>query len=98
MDNTVYQKGDFIIIRVSRGFIVINKRKGFKTGHSHIKGFKTAKYVVDLVYHKRVPNHLPIYLLYSLIRVSDDNAYISKVSELIASKQAKTKVPYKCSA
>lgn len=98
MDNTVFQKGDFIIIRVSKGYIVINRRKGFEKGHSHIKGFKTAKYVLELVHYKRIPNHLPVYLLYSLVRLSDDTRYIDKVLELIESKKHRTKVPYRCTA
>ncbi len=82
----VYSKAEFIIIRVSRGFIIINRKKGFKTGHTHIKNFDTAKYLIDLVIHQSIPHHLPPYLLISLAKISDNEVYGEKVRALAEAK------------
>jgi len=62
-------------------YIVHNTRKDFQNGHTHIKNFNTAKYVAYLAVYKRLPkkNHLSVYLIDSVIRVSDDNTYIRKM-------------------
>lgn len=83
MGNQIYSKNEFIIIKVGNEYVVINRNKDFKNGHSHIKNFNTAKYIIDMVIHKRIPNHLPIYLLISLLRISDDDDYKTKIQDLI---------------
>ena len=87
MGTQVYAKKNFSIIDMDEGYIVINKNKKFKSGHTHVRNFKTAKYLVDMVLHKRMPNHLPVYLLVSLKRISDDEAYIRKIAGLIENKK-----------
>ena len=84
--NQIYSKESFVIIRADAEFIVINKDKQFKDGHTHIRNFKTAKYLIDMVIHKRIPYHLPIYLLVSLRRLSADDNYIQKLQRLITIK------------
>lgn len=87
--NQIYAKGTFIIIDMKEGYIVFNKEKKFKHGHTHITNFKTAKYLIDMAIHKRLPFHLPIYLLISLQRISTDERYIAKIGELIKNKKDK---------
>lgn len=87
--NNVYSKDEFIITSIDNEFIVINKKKRFKYGHTHIRNFKTAKYLIDMVSHKRIPYHLPVYLLVSLRRLSDDEVYAHKIAELIENKKNK---------
>ncbi len=89
MGNQVYSRNEFMIISVSRGFIIINRIKGFKTGHTHLKNFKTAKYLIDLAIHKKVPNHLSPYLLTSLGRITGDEVYKEKVLSLRDTKNDK---------
>ena len=84
--NQIYAKENFIIVSMDNEYIVINKNKKFKAGHTHIKNFKTAKYLIDMVIHKRIPYHLPIYLLISLRRLSDDELYTYKINGLIENK------------
>ena len=84
--NQVYSKNEFVIISMDTNFIVINKKKPFKEGHTHIENFKTAKYLIDMVIHQRMPYHLPIYLLISLQRLSDDAHYIERIEGLIRNK------------
>lgn len=85
--NQIYSKESFVIIRADAEYIIINKSKQFKDGHTHIRNFKTAKYLIDMVIHGRIPYHLPMYLLVSLRRLSADNIYTQKLQRLIAIKE-----------
>jgi hypothetical protein len=85
----VYTKKNFAIIDMDEGYIVINKDKEFKQGHTHITNFNTAKYLIDMVLYSRMPYHLPIYLLISLQRLSTDENYRDKIGELIKNKRDK---------
>lgn len=84
--NQIYTKEEFVIVKMDTEYIVINKNKKFKNGHTHIRNFKTAKYLIDMIIFRRIPNHLPIYLLVSLKRLSDDEIYTHKINGLIESK------------
>ena len=85
----IYTKKNFAIIDMDEGYIVINKDKEFKQGHTHITNFNTAKYLIDMVLYSRMPYHLPIYLLISLQRLSADENYRDKIGELIKNKRDK---------
>lgn len=89
MGTQVYTKKNFAIIDMDEGYIVINKDKEFKQGHTHITNFNTAKYLIDMVLYSRMPYHLPIYLLISLQRLSTDENYRDKIGELIKNKRDK---------
>ena len=70
-----------------------NTKKAFKEGHTHMKCFKSAKTVIDLVIRKKVPRSNDLYYLTSLIRLSEDLAYITKINDLIKYKEEKSKSP-----
>lgn len=89
MGTQIYTKKNFAIIDMDEGYIVINKDKEFKQGHTHITNFNTAKYLIDMVLYSRMPYHLPIYLLISLQRLSTDENYRDKIGELIKNKRDK---------
>lgn len=89
MGTQIYTKKNFAIIDMDEGYIVINKDKEFKQGHTHITNFNTAKYLIDMVLYSRMPYHLPIYLLISLQRLSADENYRDKIGELIKNKRDK---------
>lgn len=86
MGNQVYSRNEFIIIRVKKGFVIINKKKHFKDGHTHIKSFGTAKYLIDRAIKKQAPNHLSKRMLVSLIRITDDDEFRNKVQALLDNK------------
>ena len=98
LGNQVYSKCEYIIIQVSRGFIIVNRRKEFPEGHTHIKTFKTAKYLVDLAIHNSMPYHLSLYLLTSLTRITENESYKQKILDLIANKKKRGLRRYKRSA
>lgn len=89
MGTQVYTKKNFVVVDMDEGYIVINKDKDFKQGHTHITNYNTAKYLIDMVLHSRIPYHLPIYLLISLQRLSADENYREKIGDLIRNKKDK---------
>lgn len=83
MYNKVYEKKEFIIFQVKNGYIAYNTKKVFKDGHTHLRCFESTKTAIDLVIRKKVPRSTDLYYIKSLIRLSEDNIYISKINELI---------------
>ena len=65
-------------------YVVHNTKKEFSQGHTHINNFNTAKYIAYLVIYKKLPknNHLSIYLIDSVIRLSNDHKYINQMKLL----------------
>ena len=51
--------------------------------------FESAKTAIDLVIRRKVPRSTDLYYLTSLIRLSGDHVYISKIKELIKYRQEK---------
>lgn len=96
--NKIYEKDDFIILKVKSknrvGYILYNTKKTFKNGHTHVKGYSMAKTIIDNCIKKRTPKTSNIYLLTSHIRISDDEKYIQKIEELIEAKKSKDKIKY----
>ena len=80
----VYRKKQYSIYSDSNGnYIIHNRNKEFKDGHTHINNFNTAKFLVDLSFHKTIPmKKLNIYLYDSLIRISNDNSYINRIMKI----------------
>ena len=94
----MYSKNEYIIIQVSKGFIIVNRRKRFIEGHTHIKTFKTAKYLIDLAIHNSMPYNLSPYLLTSLTRISENETYRRKIQDLISNKRNRGLRRYRRSA
>lgn len=97
--NQIYKKDEFIIIPFFKGrkqeFMVVNTKKEFKNGHTHLKSFKMAKYLISLARCQKINSGLRPYLLTSLTRISTDHEYIQKLEELLAVKRSKGhKAPY----
>lgn len=95
--NRLYKKGSFEIYGYDKAYIVYNKRKSFDKGHTHVTNFNTAKYLIYLSNTKTVPKHLSLYLYESLIRINDDEKYISLIKQELykASQKKKNKSQYK---
>lgn len=72
-----------IYSNLNNGYIVHNTHKDFENGHTHINNYNTAKYIAYLALYKKLPknDHLSIYLIDSVIRISDDSKYISNMKE-----------------
>lgn len=91
----VYEKKQYMILKVKKGYIVYNVNKPFTKGHSHINGLEMAKVIIDNCLKKRRPKTTNLYLLSSHARVSDDDKYIKLINELIEAKKSKGKQVYR---
>lgn len=85
----VYKKRNYVIYSNREGFIIHNKNKDFQNGHSHINNFSTAKYLIDLSIHSRIPNRESLYFIESLIRISNDSDYKSRLYKLKSKIESK---------
>ena len=85
----VYERKEYIILAVKKGYVVYNTEKSFATGHSHIYGFDMAKTIIDNCIKKKMPKTRNLYLLSSHARVSNDEKYIRLVEELIEVRKSK---------
>ena len=79
----VYKKAYFNVYSDYNGeYIIHNTKKEFQNGHTHIREFGTAKYLVNLALHRSLPNRRLKYFIESLIRISNDADYIDKLNHL----------------
>lgn len=86
----VYKKAYFNVYSDYNGeYIIHNTKKEFQNGHTHIREFGTAKYLVDLALHRSLPNRRLKYFIESLIRISNDADYIDKLNHLKPIKRRK---------
>lgn len=84
----IEQHKNFSIWHSEDGYIVQNLNiDGF--AHTHLRGLPQAKKIVRLSETKKVPFDLPTYLLISLKRINDDEAYIEKIMQVLAIKRKK---------
>lgn len=86
MGNQIYSRNEYTVYRAGSSFVVLNRRKFFSEGHTHLNSFSSAKYIIDLAIRGRIPNHLSPYLLTSLYRISEDEVYRGRLTSLIAGK------------
>lgn len=98
MFNKIYEKKEFIVFQVKKGYVVYNTRKSFEEGHTHLKHFEAAKTAIDLAINKKIPRSKYGYYLTSLIRISDDGYYIDKLSELLYVREQKGKKEKYCNS
>ena len=87
----ILQKKEFYILKVGNSYIVVNSKKGFENGHTHLRSYKSAVACIDFVLKGKIPKRCDFYYLTSLIRVSDDLEYIEKIEDLIKVRKEKGK-------
>lgn len=83
-------RADFVIDTTIDGFRV---RRIDVEGdlHTHLKSKSACNTVITNVINKKIPKNTGFYYLTSLIRLSTDEKYISKVEELIEVRKSKGK-------
>lgn len=87
----IYQKKEYIILRVKKGYIVYNTKKEFENGHTHLQSFEMSKTVIDNSINKKRPKTNNLYLLESHIRVTNDGKYKRLLEEILDAKTNKSK-------
>ena len=90
----VFERKEYIILQVKKGYIIYNQNKSFSTGHTHIRSYNIAKTIIDNCINRKRPKTNNIYLLESHVRIATDEKYIITLIELISSKKNKTKDKY----
>ena len=43
----IYERKEYIILRVKKGYIVYNTKKTFENGHTHLQSFEMSKTIID---------------------------------------------------
>ena len=82
---TIYRKRNFNVYDAgSDQYIVHNTDLDFTEHHSHIRNFKTCKFIIDLSLHKTIPKRLSNYLIVSLIRLTADEDYKEKLNKILS--------------
>lgn len=70
--NKIYEKKEYIIIKLKFGYIVYNINKEFKEGYIYLKSYNVVKIVIDLVIKRRFFKSYFIYFFISLMRIFND--------------------------
>ena len=81
----------FSIRPCGKKYILINNNKPFKEGHTHLRSIQQCLLIVYCVKHQIVRKDFSIYMLVSLIRVSEDAEYQARVLVLVDAKKHKGK-------
>lgn len=72
-------KDEFIIIETiynnKKKYLIVNRRGDFKTSHTHVSNFKTAKDMIYIVAKKLQPESKSVHFIDSLIRINKDKKY-----------------------
>lgn len=59
--------------------------------HTHVKSYKLAQTIISNVCNNKIPLHSSTFVLMSIIRLSVDPIYISKINELLSIRKNKGK-------
>ena len=87
----IYERKEYIILRVKKGYIVYNTKKTFENGHTHLQSFEMSKTIIDNSIRKKRPKTNNTYLIESHIRITKDSKYKQLLEELLEAKKDKTK-------
>lgn len=91
----IYQRKQYIILDVKKGYIIYNAEMSFLKAHTHVRSYRVAKTIINNCIMKKTPKTNNLYLLESHIRISTDKKYIKLVEELIEAKKSKDKLKYR---
>lgn len=67
----------------SNEYIVYNMKKRWEEGHTHIRTYKQAQYLVDCILGKKIPKKTNKYFLISLKRLAKDKKYQEQLQNRI---------------
>ncbi len=87
----IYERKEYIILRVKKGYIVYNTKKDFENGHTHLQSFEMSRTLIDNSIRKKRPKTNNTYLIESHIRVTKDIKYKQILEEMLEAKKNKTK-------
>lgn len=81
---TLYKNGTYKIFGYEKTdeLIIHNTVKPFETGHTHVKNYNTAIWLINLAKHKRIPNRKSKFFIDCLLRISNDKDYITRLQNI----------------
>lgn len=79
----IYERKEYAIYKVKRGYIVHNTNKPFEDGHTHIYNYNKAKSIIDLAVRKKMPNTPRQWEIECLLRIVKDEKYKKKLRSLL---------------
>ena len=87
----VFSKKEYKVFQCieNRNYIVINTKKPFEEGHTHVQHYHTAMYLVDCAIHKKIPKKVNRYFLVSLTRISKDTKYKERIQRVLDGEEPK---------
>lgn len=80
----IYQRKEYAIYKVKRGYIIHNTKKKFEEGHTHVYNYNKAKSLIDLAVRRKLPNTPKKWEIECLLRILTDDDYISELKEIYA--------------
>ena len=86
----IYERREYIILRVKKGYVVYNTKKRFESGHTHLQSFEMSKTLIDNCIRKKRPKTNSLYLLESHIRVTNDSKYKQVLEEILDAKRERS--------
>lgn len=86
-DRVLYTFKEFKVIEKPNYLLIINTRKPFDEGHTHLTNgdLSTAIAMIKCVYNEELPDSRDVYFLTSLIRLSKNRKYRLRIDKLIKS-------------
>ena len=83
----IFRKKNFIILELKKNtYIVLNKKKRFKEGHTHTNNFNYAKSLIDLCVRRKLPRKPQKRIMESLKRLSNDEKYLKELDKFKGEK------------
>ena len=90
LSEKIYERREYIILRVKKGYVVYNTKKRFESGHTHLQSFEMSKTLIDNCIRKKRPKTNSLYLLESHIRVTNDSKYKQVLEEILDAKRERS--------
>lgn len=84
----------YLIVKTKDGAMIINKRKHFEEGHTHISTMEQGEWLAKMALYKIVPRRSSLRDLESLIRIADNNKYRRKIERIYKNRQKAGKIGY----
>lgn len=85
----VYQRGDYIVKEISKGYYLYNRKRLSADEHTHIKTQKTCEDLIDMIYRSKIPDSN--YLRRSVLRICRDKKFLRMVEHKMEKDRQKPK-------
>lgn len=90
----VYERGDYIVKKIRKGYYLYNRKRLSPDEHTHIKTKKTCKDLIDMIYREKVPDSN--YLKRSVLRICKNEKLLQAVRHKVEKDKQKPKFVRVC--